>query len=145
MFKYNNDIYSFDKKLVCSSGAPIRRVHELTVNDKGKNVLTFKEIDSDQIVESYRAQCSIERIILSHGLGDDLILDAKPGVFLDKDSVDNAINSYDTSSMNNKMLDVYNKSDTTLSFVDFCKAVVNGDFDTIAKSKKVVEEPNTNE
>ena len=139
MFKYSNDIYAFDKTMICSSGAPVRRVHELTVNEKGKNVLTFKEIDSDQIVESYRAQCSIERIILSHGLGDELVLDAKPGVFLDKDSVDNAINSYDTSSMNNKLLDVYKSADTTLSFVDFCKAVVAGDFDTIAKSKNVKE------
>jgi len=137
MFKFNSDIYSFDKNNVCSSGSGVLRSFELDPNDSFH--LLSKEINLEELIESYRAQCSIERIILSHGLGDELVLNTKVGVYLDKEQVEDLSNSFSFQNINSKMAEVYKKTDTTLSFDEFCNAVASGDFNKIANSKKVVD------
>lgn len=126
----------------CPSGNGVRKVYHLSIDDNGNEVLDYDEENLQEIIQSYADQCSIERIIISHGLGDELIMNQKPGIYLDEDDVQTFDTASNLTNLNTKLIELYKKTDTDLSFEDFSRYVITGEFEKIKKPAEVSKEDN---
>lgn len=127
--------------LPCDPGTEIQANYKLVLDDNANEYLQAEEYNIQEIINSYADQCSIARIIQAHGLGDDLLLNQKPGVYLDEE----AVNTITSSQMNNlemnaRILSLYEGYKDVMSLADFTKAITTGDFESIANAKKPKEE-----
>lgn len=137
--KFNKDILSFELT-GCCPGSTIGYNYTLALDKDGHQYLEAEEYDLQSIIDSYAEECSIERILISHGLGDDLVLNKKPGVYLDKEALETIELSKDTSSLNVQLFNLYQGYKDVMSFDDFSKAVMNGDFDVLTKKPEEVHD-----
>lgn len=141
ILKFNSNIY--DSKLkACSSGSTKGYNKSLAYDENGVAYLETEEFDQQAVIDSYEDTCSIERIIASHGLGDDLLLNQQQGAFLDEDAV-NAIKSSQTMAQNNlnfELFKLYQAKEYDMTFEEFSKAVVCGKYDDIKEKTKEVSE-----
>lgn len=133
--KFNNEIYGVDLES-CSSGLPKEYNYHLELDENGDEYLVSEEYDLQSIIDSYESACSIERIIISHGLGDELIMNKKSGVYLSEDEVNAYKNASSYDNLNTQLLSLY-KDYSWMKYEDFANAVLHGDFD---KLKKPVED-----
>lgn len=133
--KFNNDVYDWDSSLACSSGGNSKNFY-LDIDENGSEFLVAEDYDLQSVIESYADSCSIERIIISHGLGDELLMNQKPGVYLSEEEVNvyKSAGSYD--NLNTQLLSLY-KDYSWMKYEDFANAVIHGEFD---KLKKPVED-----
>ena len=97
-----------EKEFTCCAGSNIAYNYSLGIDENGDQYLIAEEYDLQQIIDSFADQCSIERIIVSHGLGDELLMNQKPGVFLDEDAVDSIkLATKNTLDINAQILSLY--------------------------------------
>lgn len=135
--KFNKDIYDTEIKPICP-GSEIANEVSLSLDENGNECLVAKEYNIQQVIDSYAEECSIARILISHGLGDELALNKDPGVYLDKSQVD-FINKYGSSSeaqLTAQLLDLYKDYKDQMSFEVFAKAVKTGDYQALTKNNK---------
>lgn len=137
--KFNSDIYSTEIKS-CPVGSTKATHKTLSIDENGNQYLSQEEYNLQEVIDSYEDSCSIERIIASHGLGDDLLLTQQKGAFLDEDAV-NQVKASQTMAQNDlnfELFKLYQAKDYDMSFEEFSKAVVSGQYDSI-KVKEVTE------
>ena len=140
-FKFNKDIYDTEITPICP-GSEIAHDLTLSLDDKGNECLVSKEYNLQEVIDSYAEECSIARIIISHGLGDDLALNKDPGVYLDEDQV-NFINNNSASSdaqLTAQLLELYKDYKDVMSFDVFAHAVKTGDYQALSKPKETTSE-----
>lgn len=140
MKEFNPDIYSFESK-PCPAGSRKAIDFQLTLDEEGNEFLAGDEYDQQEIIQSYADECSIERIIISHGLGDEMLLDSKPGVFLNEDDVNIIKLSQQNNVELNASLTKLYENYTWMSYDSFVNAVLHGDYNAL-KKPEVKEEPN---
>ena len=141
--KFNKDIYDTEFE-GCPAGSSTAYNYKLAIDVNGHEYLEAEEYDIQEVIDSYADQCSIERIIQLHGLGDDLILDSKPGVFLDEDEVNMANKAGDPAALNVELFKLYQGYKDQMTFEEFSNAILHGDFNAFAP-KQTAEAPEENE
>lgn len=141
-FKFNKDIYDYEPSGCCPGSEKSLNVSE-SIDESGNLCLVGEEFDQQEVIDSYYEGTTIERIILAHGLGDEIVLNEKPGVFLDEDQVSIMKNAQsNTLELNAQLLSLYKDYKDFMSFDDFSNAVATGDFKFLEDSKKPKEEVN---
>lgn len=139
-FKFNKDIYDEPLK-ACDSGSKKAYQYTRIIDDNGDEVLDQQEFDLDAVIQSHADECSIERIIASHVLGDDTVLNVKQGVFIDKDQYESIKNAQsNTLELNAQLLSLYQGYKDKMSFSEFSQAVKSGNFEALDSKKEVKEE-----
>lgn len=137
--KFNKDILSFELK-GCCPGSTTGYNYTLALDKDGHQYLEAEEFDQQAIIDSYADECSIERILISHGLGDEVVLNKKPGVYLDKEAIETINLSKDTASLNVQLFNLYQGYKDVMSFEDFSNAVMTGKFELLEKKPEEVHE-----
>lgn len=139
--KFNKDIYDTEINPICP-GSEIAHELTLSIDEKGNECLVAKEYNLQEVIDSYAEECSIARIIISHGLGDELALNKDPGVYLDEDQVNFIKNNGSSSEaqLNAQLLELYKDYKDNMSFDVFANAVKTGDYKALTKTKETTKE-----
>lgn len=142
ILKFSKDFLNTEVK-ANSSGSKYNYNYSLSFDEKGEQYLEAEKYDQQAIIDSYADQCSIERILISHGLGDELVMNSKPGVYLDEDEVNSVKMASDTNAINNKLAELFRNFKGDLSFDEFRNAILTGQVDKLIpkteEKKEVVD------
>lgn len=140
ILKFNNYIYETEiKSCPCGNGTGLRK--SLAVKDDGTEYLICEEFDLQALIQSYADDCSIERIIVAHGLGDDLLLNQQSGAYLDEEAVKEIKQSKTLAQndLNVTLYSLYSKGNIDMSYDDFAKAVTSGNISAIKYKEETKE------
>ena len=141
ILKFNKNIYDDSEWKPCHPGS--RKAYDIfeTVDTNGNKCLGKDEYDLQEVIESYADACSIERIAIAHGLGDDSILNSKPGVYLDEDEYNAVILGQEsTAQVNAQILNLYQAYKDRMSYDDFYQNLVSGNFKAFEKKPEEVNQ-----
>ena len=86
ILKFNKNIYDY-VPTGCEVGRPVGFQVSPSIDENGVAILESEEYDLQAVIDSFAEACSIERILIAHGLGDETVLNKKPGVYLDEEQV----------------------------------------------------------
>ena len=142
-------ILKFNKNLLecelssCCPGSEIAYNYSLALDENGESYLVRDEYNLQKVIDSFADECSIERIAIAHGLGDDLVMNKKPGVYLDEDDIKTIELSQSQQAMNVQLMNLYQGYKNVMTFDEFSNAVLHGDFETLNK-KLVVKDGDNN-
>lgn len=130
----------------CNPGSEKAYNYSMLLDDKGDPYLKGEEYNIQEVINSYAEQCSIARIIQAHGLGDDLLMNQKPGVYLDEKAVKTIqLGASSPSEMNTQILSLYESYKDVMSLSEFAHAISTGDFEKLSKVKKTTTEEEAKE
>lgn len=136
MREFNLDIYDPSCIKPCEAGSPEAIDFQLDFDENGEAHLVGEKYDLQAIIQSHKDECSIERILIAHGLGDDSVLQVKPGVFLDESQVNVIKESVNlNSTLETQLISLYEPYKDKMSYGEFAQAVVHGDFDKLVIKK----------
>lgn len=140
ILKFSNNPYE-GKFQGCDPGSEKAFNYKMLLDEKGNPYLKGEEYNIQEVINSYAEQCSIARIIQAHGLGDDLLMNQKPGVYLDEKAVKTIqLGASSPSEMNTQILSLYESYKDVMSLSEFAKAISTGDFDKLSKAKQTKQE-----
>ena len=136
ILKFSNNPY--ETEIVgCHPGSETAYNYSLAIDENGDQYLEAEEYNIQEVTNSFAEECSITRIIQAHGLGDELLLNQKPGVYLDEEQVNTIKNSGSSNlELNTQLLGLYQGYKDVMSFDDFANAVAHGDFTALENAKK---------
>lgn len=143
ILKFNKNIYEDELKPV-SSGSRTAFNLSLSIDKDGNQCLVPEEYDIKVVIDSYEEQCSITRIIALNGLGDEAILNAKPGVYLDEEQVKLHSVATDQNALNMELAKLYSNYKDYLTYDEFANAVVHGNFNALERPKEDKKEVKDN-
>ena len=143
ILKFNKNIYD-DPLEPVEAGDKIAYEYQLAIDENGEQYLEATPYDLQEVIDSFADQCSIERIIQLHGLGDLTALDQKPGVYLDEEQVSMANKAADPAALNVELFKLYQGYKDQMSFEDFSNAILHGDFNAFAP-KQTADAPKETE
>lgn len=141
-------ILKFNKNLLecevnpCCAGSEIAYNYSLALDENGQHYLETEEYNLQAVIDSYADSCSIERILIAHGLGDDSVLNSKPGIYFDENDINTINMSQNQQAMNVQLLNLYQGYKDQMSFEEFSNAVLNGNFEALNKKQASSEEVN---
>lgn len=140
ILKFSKDIY--ETEIVgCNPGSEIAYNYSLAIDENGDEYLEKDEYNIQEVTDSYAEECSIVRIIAAHGLGDELLMNQKPGVYLDEEQVNTIKNAGSNNlELNAQLFSLYQGYKDFMSFDQFSNYVAHGDFEALENSKKSKEE-----
>lgn len=140
ILKFNKNIYDYEPT-GCEVGRPVGFEVTPSIDENGVAFLESEEYDLQAVIDSFAEACSIERILIAHGLGDETALNKKPGVYLDEDQVNIVKNAQsNTLELNAQLLSLYQGYKDVMSFDQFSNFVAHGDFTALDEAKKSKEE-----
>lgn len=142
ILKFSKNIYE-DKLMPVPSGDRKAYNYSLSFDkETGQECLVGEEYDIQDVIDSYADQCSIARILELNGLGDDSILNNKPGVYLDEEAVKYSSMALDSAGLNTELFKLYQPYKDEFTFEEFSNAIVHGDFKLFDKKVEKKEEGN---
>lgn len=142
ILKFNNNIYDYEPT-GCEVGQPVGFEVTPSIDENGNAFLESEEYDLQAVIDSFADACSIERIIVAHGLGDESVLNKKEGVYLDEDQVNIIKNAQsNTLELNAQLFSLYQGYKDYMSFDEFSNYVAHGDFQALDEAKKPKDEVN---
>lgn len=143
ILKFNKNIYD-DPIEPVEAGDKTAYEYELAINENGEEYLESTSYDLQEVINSYAEQCSIERIIQLHGLGDLTSLEEKPGAYLDEEQVNMAYKAGDPAALNVELFKLFQGYKDQMTFEQFSNAILHGDFNAFAP-KQTAESPKETE
>lgn len=142
ILKFNKNIYDYEPS-GCEVGKPVGYEVTPSIDEDGVSILESEEYDLQAVIDSFAESCSIERILIAHGLGDDSVLNQKPGVYLDEEQVNIIKNAQsNTLELNAQLFNLYQGYKDFMSFDQFSNYVAKGDFKALDEAIKPKEEVN---
>lgn len=141
-------ILKFNKNLLeceptpCCPGSEIAYDYSLALDENGESYLVKEEYNLQKVIDSFADECSIERIAIAHGLGDDLVMNKKPGVYLDENDIKTIELSQSQQAINVQLMNLYQGYKDVMSFDEFSNAVLHGNFEVLNKKVDVKEGEN---
>lgn len=138
IYKFNKNIYD-DELVATPSGSSVGYNYSLSIDKEGEIYLEKEAFDQQAVIDSYADSCSIERILVSHGLGDELVMNQKPGVYLDEDDVKAVKLGSDSQALNMKLYEMYQNYKGELDFSTFADAILSGNYEALNKKESKEE------